>query len=181
MVSWDSKIKERLPSRDTSLQTEESAPSLAQKAGGKASDQKTSEVPLEQDATRPKPPPKPERAKLHPVNIGPKGTRPVFEKEVVRLRALILGNNPTKLTAAAEALILCASYKMRRSKGARHMAVELCHEVAEEVSEFSVLATQLSSILEAEGDLHEVSARATLRACKKLIELIEAEGELVSK
>ena len=57
------------------------------------------------------------------------------------------------------------------------MALDLCQEIAEFVEELEELAKKLAIILRAEGDLHEVSKHATLRACKNLINLIEDESK----
>ena len=64
---------------------------------------------------------------------------------------------------------------MRRSRGARRRALELLEAVEEQVEDYAELAGQLRSVLTAEGEIHELEADATLRACRDLINSIEAE------
>ncbi len=82
-----------------------------------------------------------------------------------------------KSRAGREALAFSASYAMRRSRGARRRALELCDEVADEAPELVPLAGQLRVVLLAEGALHETTGEATLRACRALVRLLEREEE----
>ena len=119
----------------------------------------------------------PDRAELHPSRQAPAGKPQLFEKEAAELRRMLKAAGQARLDGAAKALALCASYRMRRSRGARRRALELCDDVAENVEEYEELAKKLHTILEAEGDLHDLSADATLRACKALVEIID-DGDI---
>ncbi len=101
----------------------------------------------------------------------------LFTKELAKLREMMKSQHADKLAAGKQALALAASYPMRRSRGARRMAIELCEDIAKDVEELEELANKLAVVLTAEGDLHEVSAEATLRACATLARLFGHEDE----
>ncbi len=116
----------------------------------------------------------PAPASTHPVHPAPSAKPQLHDRELARLRAA-LRTTGKQLDAGKQALALAAGYRMRRSRGARRQALELCAEVAAEVEELAELARALTTVLAAEGDLHETSAEATLRACRALVDVIGGE------
>jgi hypothetical protein len=115
----------------------------------------------------------PDAASTHPVRQAPLGKpSALHERELADLRQSLRAGGAAKLAAAKQALALAASYRMRRSRGARRQALELCADVATEVEELAELARALTVVLSAEGDLHETSAEATLRACRALVDIL---------
>jgi hypothetical protein len=101
----------------------------------------------------------------------------VIETEVAHLRRLLItGSKRARRSAATLALKFCSSYKARRSRGARNLALALCEDIAETLQDDRDLALKMHTILAAEGDLHEVSAEGTLRACFVLTRFFE-EGK----
>lgn len=62
---------------------------------------------------------------------------------------------------------------MRRSRGARKQAADLCEEVTDAVPELAAEAERLRDVLHAEGLLHELRAESTLEACLLLVRVLE--------
>ena len=79
--------------------------------------------------------------------------------------------------AADEALSLAGSYPMRRSQGIRHKAIQLCGTVAKAVPEKAETSKLLGAVLQAEGFLADATAESTLRACRILVETLDAPAE----
>lgn len=106
------------------------------------------------------------------------GVGPKFQREAAALLAQLRAKEGDKMTPAQQALALCASYTMRRSKGSRRMALDLLEEVCEQVEDEEVaeLAAQLRHVLLAEAYLHQNTAEATLRAVQALVNVLD-DGE----
>lgn len=164
-IRWVPTVDGAKPATTTSGQLPTSA------ARKRASGQKTALTPSAMD----KPPmlstPKP--AGAHPSQQHAASKPVLFEREIARLRQALKTKGATRSAAADQALALCATYGMRRSRGARRQAIDLCDDVADMVDEGEPMARQLRDLLQAEGDLQEVSADGTLRACRALIDLLE--------
>ena len=166
-VKWDPKVGGTTPHTDTALLKDglptKSAPTSAARP---------------EAMERPKTLPLPDAAQTHPSRTST-ATRPsALEIDVDRLRALLsLGSIANRLKAADQALALAASSRMRRSRGARALAIELCDDVAASVDERHGLAVRLKELLTAEGDLHDTSAEGTLRACRRLVDLLDEESK----
>ena len=69
-----------------------------------------------------------------------------------------------RLEPAREALLCAVHYSMRRSKGARGLALALCTFVGEEVPELLEETEALGQLLRAEGCLHELQPESVLEA-----------------
>ncbi len=122
----------------------------------------------------------PETAGAHPSRQQAASKPALFEREIARLRQALKAKGATRSAAAVQALALCATYGMRRSRGARRQAIDLCNDVAETADDgedIDAVAHQLRALLQAEGDLQEVSADGTLSACRTLIDLLDKKGE----
>ncbi len=109
-----------------------------------------------------------------PSTPGGAKSEPGFLKESARLEGLIRAGGPGVEMAAQQAMRHLMKYALRRSKGARKRALGLCDAICDEAPENEELAGQLKEILLAEGELQEVSPEGTLRACKRLVELLNA-------
>lgn len=99
-----------------------------------------------------------------------------IEQEAVRLRAALKAGGAGAVLAAREALALASSYAMRRSRGARRHALDLCEQVAASVPERADHATKLQHVLLAEAYLHQNDAASALRAVRALM-LMLSDGE----
>ncbi len=117
----------------------------------------------------------PEASLTHPARQVGDARQPALEEQVGELRAALRRKGPHRAGAAAEALALAGSFRLRRSRRGRQLALELCAEAAEADEALATLADRLARLLAAEGDIHELSPEGTLRACRALIELCEEE------
>jgi len=115
----------------------------------------------------------PGTATIHPSHKAPDAGPALFEKEIARIVRQLAGAKTARLDAADQALRMCGSYAMRRSRGVCKKAQQLCEEVAQHVPERAEIAKRMSEILGAEGRLHELSAGATLAAARQLLELLD--------
>ncbi|MBI5508806.1 MAG: hypothetical protein HY903_08645 [Deltaproteobacteria bacterium] len=119
--------------------------------------------------------PEPDAAFSHPARRHTAPHPPALAAEVERMiAALQRGTRKSRLEAARRALALAASYPLRRSRGARALALELCDAVAAVDGEREA-AEKLKLLLEAEGELHDTAAASTLAACRHLIHYLERE------
>ncbi|MCK5689001.1 hypothetical protein KAI87_07015 [Myxococcota bacterium] len=100
-----------------------------------------------------------------------------FQVKINTLTKAMKSAGKVRNEAADEALSLASSYPMRRSQGARHKAIQLCGTVAKEVPEKSATSKLLGSVLQAEGFLADATAESTLRACRILVETLDAPAE----
>lgn len=119
----------------------------------------------------------PQRAATQPAPSRGAGLLPGFQKQAKDLMAQLKLKGPERLAAADLALVLAASYAMRRSKGARRQAVDLLEEVAEQVEERATLAEKLRHVLLAEAYLHQASPDGTLRGILALVGMLDDDDD----
>jgi UDP-N-acetylmuramoylalanine-D-glutamate ligase len=119
----------------------------------------------------------PQRADTHPARRQQAARPAPFETRIQQLEQALRRSGPKQADAATQALALAASYGMRRSRGGRRQAIELCEQVAEAVEAYAELAERLAIVLRAEGDLHETTADGTLRALRDLVGLVADDEE----
>jgi hypothetical protein len=118
----------------------------------------------------------PQPAPTQPAPGATAGRSSPLDQEVERLREALRGRGAGRTAAAHQALALAGSFRLRRSRGARKLGLELCEAAAEAEPELAPLARELSRVLVAEGELFELTAEGTLRACRALVDIIE-EGD----
>jgi hypothetical protein len=164
-VKWDPKVGGTPPHTDAATTRDSLATRTEPSPTAPAAMEKPRTMPL------------PDAAQTHPSRTSA-ATRPsALELEVDgRKASLHTGSRASRLKAAGQALGLAASSRFRRSRGARALGVELCDEVADTIEERQELAARLKELLLAEGDLHETSAESTLRACRRLVDLMDDDG-----
>lgn len=117
----------------------------------------------------------PAHARTHPSRLAPPTEPAAIERAVERLRHELRGARAARLTAAAEALALTTSYAMRRARGSRRLAAELCNDVAVALPEEAPAMERLRQVLASEDALQETTEEATLRACRLLVDLLLEE------
>ena len=98
---------------------------------------------------------------------------PELKQMVAQLRAALQGDPAQRLAAAHAAMAQCAAYSLRRSRGARQNAIDLCDQITEDVPELAGAARLLKGTLAAETLLQDNSAESTLRAVQSLMQMLQ--------
>jgi tetratricopeptide (TPR) repeat protein len=120
----------------------------------------------------------PQASAVHPSRQAFHETTSALGREVERLRAALAGPVAGRSAAAHAALALCRRYAIRRSRGARRLAVGLLDEVEAAGAEHASEARALSTLLTAEGALHELDPDASGRALTAIVGFLDrAEHE----
>lgn len=117
--------------------------------------------------------PEPHASAVHPSRQAFVETGSALGREVERLRAALAGPAAGRAGAARAALALCRRYGVRRSRGSRQLALELLDEVAAAGAEHAPTATALSTLLGAEGLLHELDPDASGRALAAIVGFLD--------
>ena len=103
---------------------------------------------------------------------GASQTSPLHKQTEALLRQLRAGEIDARKTALIQAIALATSYPLRRSRGSRGKAIELCDAALETATEETATLELLREVLLADGDLQEMTAAATLNACYRLMALL---------
>ncbi|MBN1961751.1 MAG: hypothetical protein JW841_12475 [Deltaproteobacteria bacterium] len=124
---------------------------------------------LAQDTPRPKYEPPPTTSIMaHAFSSSASALDKMTEKLRISL-ARTSAHSHERATMARAILVLCRSYAVRRSRGARKMALGLLDEIVDDDPNAETLAT----LLTAEGELHELGAEATASALARLVNMLE--------